>query len=52
MLTRMAPIFAVASWAIVHSAQLGDQTPTRSPLAMPRGDQAAGEVVDAWSSSR
>ena len=33
--TSTAPIFAVAYWTIVHSAQFGDQMPTRSPLAMP-----------------
>jgi len=36
MLTRMAPILAVAYWVIVHSAQFGAQMPTRSPLTMPR----------------
>ena len=35
MLTRIAPILAVAYWVTVHSARFGDQMPTRSPLAMP-----------------
>ena len=35
MLTRIAPIFAVAYCRIVHSAQFGAQIPTRSPFSIP-----------------
>ena len=35
MLTRIAPIFAVAYCSRTHSGQLGDQMPTRSPAAIP-----------------
>ena len=45
-MTRIAPILAVAYCAIVHSAQFGAHMPTRSPFAMPAGDQAAGNSVD------
>jgi len=35
MLTRMAPILAVAYCTMVHSGQFGAQMPTRSPRSMP-----------------
>ena len=35
MLTRIAPIFAVAYCTITHSTQLGAQIPTRSPVRIP-----------------
>ena len=35
MLTRMAPILAVAYCTTVHSAQFGAQMPTRSPFSTP-----------------
>src|SRR6476660_3740433 len=35
MLTRIAPIFAVAYCTTVHWAQFGAQIPTRSPVATP-----------------
>src|SRR6185437_5620987 len=35
MVTRIAPIFAVAYWVNSHSAQFGAQIPTRSPLPIP-----------------
>src|SRR5439155_1347119 len=35
MLTRIAPILAVANWTTTHSALFGDQIPTRSPRATP-----------------
>ena len=35
MFTRIAPAFAVANWTITHSAQFGDQIPTRSPFSIP-----------------
>ena len=35
MVTRIAPIFAVAYWVISHSGQFGAQIPTRSPLPIP-----------------
>ena len=37
MFTRIAPILAVAYWTSTHSAQFGDQMPTRSPAWRPRG---------------
>jgi hypothetical protein len=40
MLTRMARILAAADWVMAHSAQLGAQIPTRSPLATPRAIRA------------
>ena len=46
MLTRIAPILAVAYWVRVHSAQFGAQIPTRSPLVMPGAEEAEGERVD------
>src|SRR6476659_6558774 len=48
MLTRIAPIFAVANWTMVHSAQFGAQMPTRSPFSMP----AATKPQAATSTSR
>ena len=48
MLTRIAPIFAVAYWTMVHSAQFGAQMPTRSPFSMP----AATRPRAATSTSR
>ena len=50
-LTRIAPILALAYCVIVHSAQFGAQIPTRSPLAMPGGDQAPGQAFTSRSSS-
>ena len=35
MLTRIAPIFAVAYWTNTHSATFGAQIPTRSPVRTP-----------------
>ena len=35
MLTRIAPIRAVANWVSTHSGTFGAQMPTRSPLAIP-----------------
>ena len=35
MLTRIAPIFAVAYCTKAHSAQFGAQMPTRSPFRTP-----------------
>ena len=46
MLTRIAPMRAVAYWVRNHSAQLGAQMPTRSPLATPRAEQPAGHLLD------
>ena len=50
-LTRIAPTFAVAYWAIVHSAQLGAQTPTRSPFAMPAPIRPRASASTSRSSS-
>ena len=35
MFTSTAPAFALAYWSSTHSAQFGDQIPTRSPVSMP-----------------
>ncbi len=51
MLTRIAPILAVANWVIVHSAQLGDQMPTRSPLVIPARTSPIASPSTAASSS-
>ncbi len=40
MLTRMAPIRAVANWTATHSGQLGDHMPTRSPFFTPVASRA------------
>ncbi len=46
MLTRMAPILAVAYCTIVHSAQFGAQMPTRSPFSMPSAIKSPCDEVD------
>ena len=46
MLTRIAPTLAVAYWTSTHSAQLGDQIPTRSPFAEPGREQPGRDAVD------
>ena len=46
MLTRIAPSFAVANWTNAHSAQLGAQMPTRSPLPHAERVEAEGHGVD------
>jgi hypothetical protein len=51
MLTRTAPILAVAYWTIVHSAQLGDQMPTRSPLPIPERTSPIASASTSRSSS-
>ena len=52
MFTRIAPIFAVAYWVSVHSAQFGAQMPTRSPLTMPiSSNPRASASVSAASSA-
>ena len=51
MLTRIAPIFAVANCTRVHSAQFGAQMPTRSPFSMPAASEAASRAVDVRFSS-
>ena len=35
MFTSTTPALAVAYWSSTHSAQFGDQMPTRSPASMP-----------------
>ena len=35
MFTSTTPALAVAYWSSTHSAQFGDQMPTRSPAAIP-----------------
>jgi hypothetical protein len=52
MLTRMAPIFAVAYWRNVHSARFGDQIPTRSPLPMPCATSPSASALTSPASSR
>ena len=51
MLTRIAPILAVAYWTIVHSAQFGAQIPTRSPFSMPRAIKPRATTLISASSS-
>src|SRR6478735_849128 len=51
MLTRTAPILAVAYCVIVHSAQLGDQIPTRSPLPIPARIRPTASASTSRSSS-
>ena len=51
MLTRTAPILAVAYWVSVHSAQFGDQIPTRSPLPMPARTSPIASASTSASSS-
>src|SRR4051794_17267297 len=46
MFTRIAPSLAVPYWTNTHSAQLGAQIPTRSPLRTPRGVQPERAGVD------
>ena len=50
-MTRIAPIFAVAYWISTHSAQLGAQMPTRSPLAIPVASSPRATSFTAASSS-
>ena len=40
MLTRIAPIFAVANWVTTHSAWLGDQMPDPVPLVGAQRNEA------------
>jgi len=51
MFTRIAPIFAVAYWVSVHSAQFGAQIPTRSPLAMPISIRPSASASTSAASS-
>src|SRR5262245_50412324 len=51
MLTRTAPILAVANWVIVHSAQFGDQIPTRSLLPIPARIRPIASASTSRSSS-
>src|SRR6478735_4791379 len=52
MLTRIAPILAVAYWTSVHSEQLGAQIPTRSPVLTPTASRArASRSTSARSSA-
>jgi len=50
MLTRIAPILAVAYWTITHSAQLGAQMPTRSPLRTPSSSRPSATVSTSAAS--
>ena len=50
-LTSTAPMRAVASCSRIHSAQLDDQTPTRSPGRTPRLQRPSARRRDAASSS-
>ena len=49
MLTRIAPILAVAYCTIIHSAQFGAQMPIRSPVVTPTASRARGPPVDVGS---
>ena len=51
MFTRIAPIFAVAYWVRVHSAQFGAQMPTRSPLTMPISSNPRASASTSAASS-
>ena len=46
MLTRIAPILAVAYWTNTHSATFGAQIPTRSPVLHARAEQPERQRVD------
>ena len=52
MFTRIAPIFAVAYWTIVHSGQFGAQMPTRSPADTPFAMKPRATASTSVSSSR
>jgi hypothetical protein len=52
MLTRIAPIRAVAYCVRVHSAQLGAQIPTRSPVATPAASRPRASSVTRSENSR
>src|ERR1700680_4798865 len=52
MLTRIAPMAAVANWRTTHSYRLGDQIPIRSPFRTPRGDESSSDhlaLVDQFA---
>ncbi len=51
MLTKTAPMRAVANCASNHSDRLGDQIPTRSPFAMPRDKRPAASRSTRSSNS-
>lgn len=51
MLTRIAPMRAVAYWSSVHSAQFGAQIPMRSPAAMPFASSPLARASTSVSSS-
>jgi hypothetical protein len=51
MLTRIAPIFAVANCTRIHSTQFGAQMPTRSPFSMPAASSPQAMALTASSSS-
>ena len=44
MFTKISPALAVANWVIVHSAQLGAQTPIRSPGLRPSAISPAAKA--------
>src|SRR5450759_174287 len=52
MLTRIAPIAAVAYWTTTHSYRLGDHIPTRSPFLTPRAMRPRATTSHASTSSR
>ena len=51
MFTRITPAFAVANWTITHSAQFGDQIPTRSPFWSPAASSPDATRSTAASNS-
>ena len=52
MLTRIAPMRAVANCVTTHSHRLGDQIPTRSPFPIPAAMSARASVVVASHNCR
>ncbi len=52
MVTRIAPSFAVPYWTKTHSAQLGAQMPTRSPVPTPRASRPSAQASTSVTSSQ
>ena len=51
MLTRIAPILAVAYWVSTHSAQFGAQMPTRSPTVIAGASRPSASASTSAASS-
>ena len=52
MLTRIAPMRAVANCVSSHSLRFGDQMPTQSPFAMPSAARPAASTSISCANSR